>query len=737
MKKLLLFLLVCYALSSQAQTTGDYRSASTGFWNLIATWERYDGTAWQPAATVPAETDGTVTIRSPHTVTISSGATADQIVINAGGTLSDNALLILVNGPGADLICNGTFLLSNILNGAGSVEINSIMSWTAGTIGTPLTITTSGIITMSTTNPKTLNNTITNAGTITWSSGIFNLNNIFTNTGTFNWSGGDFSFNDGTMRNSGTLNNSSDGNINNTSGTNTFINSGTLSKTDGTGSTLLEVAFTNSGTLAVNSGTITNGNSFVNTGTINLPSGTTFVNSSTLTLNQGTVINGTGTLTLDNTEYFNISLSFPPEFLLNKTSGSTNGSGVTTVNGTMSWTGGILNSPFEIPATGILNMSAVNTKLLSSSLNNAGVINWSNGIFDFSDGTFSNLGTVNNSFDGVMNNSNGINLFTNSGTFSKTVGTGTTSIIVNTQNTGILKGIGTIDFGTTFTNNGTIAPGLSPGVITVTSSSPVFTANSSLQMELLDGLGPGTGHDQLITGSATLDGNLSLTELGTIQAGTYTIISSTGTLTGTFSSVTQPGGYTVIYNSNSVVVTKSAILPVNLVLFTATSQATGIELKWQTATEQNTKRYIVERSADGVAFVEIGTVSAIGNSSTARSYSFTDRQPVQNVSYYRLKSLDNDGIFVYSKIAEVSNKAAVALLSIYPNPVADGLRITGLKQGVHHTIQLIDANGRIVLQTKTANAQLAIDMSTRKHGSYWVKIITAEEAVIHKILKPQ
>ncbi len=527
MKKLFLFLLACNAFLSQAQISGDYRSAATGFWNLITTWERYDGTAWQPASTIPVETDGTVTIRSPHTVTISSGATANQIVVDTGGVLSDAALLILDDGTGIDLICNGTFLLSNMLTGAGSAQINGLMTWTAGTITAPLEISPTATFNLNTSNPKTISNVLVNSGTMEWNNGVINMSNS----------------------------------------------------------------------------------------------------------------------------------------------------------------------------------------------------------------TFANNGTFNNSFDGTISSSVGINVFNNSGTFSKTGGTGTTSINVSTSNTGTLKGIGSLEFGTTFTNEGAIAPGLSPGIITVASSSPVFTANSNLQIEILNNSGPGTGHDQLITGNATLDGNLTLTELGIMPAGTYTIISSTGTLTGTFSSVTQPGGYTVIYNSNSVVVTRSAILPINMGVFTATSQAAGIVLKWQTATEQNTKRYIIERSADGVAFVEIGTVSATGNSSTARSYSFTDRQPLQNVSYYRLKSLDNDGIFVYSKIAEVSNKAEVAALSVYPNPVADNLMITGLKQGVQYTFHLIDASGRIVLRTKTTNAQFGIDMSTRMHGIYWVKIITAQETVIHKIIK--
>ncbi len=736
MKKLLLLLLLCNALLSQAQTSGDYRSAATGNWNVAATWERFDGSAWQPAAAVPSSTDGTVTIRSPHTVTINSSVTADQIIIDAGGTLSDIASLMLTDGTGIDLICNGTFLLSNMLNGAGSAQINATMTWSAGTMTAPLTIDPTGTLNLITTNVKTLSGILTNAGTITWSGGSLTLNN-------------------GTLANSGTLNNSFDGTLSSSGGTNVFTNSGTFSKTGGTGITYFFLNCTNSGTLNVNTGTIYNGSTFTNsgtlnvntgifnnsatftnTGTMNIPAVSTFSNNGTLNLNTGTVFNATGTIQMNGTENINVALNLDPAVILSKTNGNTAGTGLTTINGGMSWTGGTLGSPFTVAAGATLNVSTTTTKNLNNTLTNAGTIAWSGGSLTLNNGTLANSGTLNNSFDGTLSSSGGTNVFTNSGTFSKTGGTGITYFFLNCTNSGTFKGVGTLTFASTFTNNGTIAPGLSPGIITVTSSSsPVFNTNSNLEIELLDGSGPGTGHDQLRTGSVTLNGNLTLTELGTIPAGTYTIISSTGTLTGTFSSITQPGGYTVIYNSNSVVVTRSAILPVKLVVFTAISQAAGIELKWQTAAEQNTKQYIVERSADGVAFVEIGTVSAAGNSNTARSYSFTDRQPFQNVGYYRLKSLDNDGVFEYSKIVEVSNKAAVTALSVYPNPVTDKLMITGLKQGEHHTIQLIDANGRMVLRTKTANAQLSIDMSTRMDGSYWVKIITAEEAVIYKIIK--
>ena len=61
---LTLALLAGLSASAGAQTAGDYRSAATGNWNAIATWERFNGTTWVAAATAPASTDGVITIRS-------------------------------------------------------------------------------------------------------------------------------------------------------------------------------------------------------------------------------------------------------------------------------------------------------------------------------------------------------------------------------------------------------------------------------------------------------------------------------------------------------------------------------------------------------------------------------------------------------------------------------------------------------------------------------------------------
>lgn len=119
----------------QAQGVGDYQSRASGNWNDLSTWERYNGTSWEPAMSSPSAADGLITIRNPHSVTIpvSQSTTIDQLVIN--GILNVNGTLSVANGPGVDLIVsginskvqvNGTLIrqnLSEISNEVGATAI--------------------------------------------------------------------------------------------------------------------------------------------------------------------------------------------------------------------------------------------------------------------------------------------------------------------------------------------------------------------------------------------------------------------------------------------------------------------------------------------------------------------------------------------------------------------------------------------------------------------------------------
>lgn len=100
--------------------------------------------------------------------------------------------------------------------------------------------------------------------------------------------------------------------------------------------------------------------------------------------------------------------------------------------------------------------------------------------------------------------------------------------------------------------------------------------------------------------------------------------------------------------SNFVSSVITVILPVTLTSFNVTKSNQLAVVNWQTATESNSKTFVVERSANGTDFTAIGSVAAAGNSTELRSYSFTDALPLAGKNYYRLKSVDIDAAFTYS-----------------------------------------------------------------------------------------
>ncbi|RAK02317.1 hypothetical protein LX87_00437 [Larkinella arboricola] len=94
-------------------------------------------------------------------------------------------------------------------------------------------------------------------------------------------------------------------------------------------------------------------------------------------------------------------------------------------------------------------------------------------------------------------------------------------------------------------------------------------------------------------------------------------------------------------------------LPVRLVDFGGTSVANQVRLGWQTSYEQNSDYFTIERSPDARAFEAIGRVSSKGFSERLQTYGFSDPAPLKGTNYYRLRQVDRDGTYAYSKIVAV------------------------------------------------------------------------------------
>ncbi len=113
------------------------------------------------------------------------------------------------------------------------------------------------------------------------------------------------------------------------------------------------------------------------------------------------------------------------------------------------------------------------------------------------------------------------------------------------------------------------------------------------------------------------------------------------------------------------------IIPVELTSFNAETSKDGVVLTWNTATEKNNKGFDVEKQRAGQdIWKKIGFVEGNGTSTLTHSYSFTDKNITSGKYNYRLKQVDFDGSFEYSKEVEVEVTAPMifALVQNYPNP---------------------------------------------------------------------
>lgn len=136
-------------------------------------------------------------------------------------------------------------------------------------------------------------------------------------------------------------------------------------------------------------------------------------------------------------------------------------------------------------------------------------------------------------------------------------------------------------------------------------------------------------------------------------------------------------------------------LPVEFLEFKVSNINNEIaKLNWTTATEINNDFFTIQRSEDGINFEDLGNVQGAGNSNNIIRYEFKDKEPLQGISYYRIKQTDFNGSIDYSDIKSVVfNKTNEIIL--YPNPSNLGyLNVEGINANTY--ISVVNKLGQLV-----------------------------------------
>ncbi len=128
----------------------------------------------------------------------------------------------------------------------------------------------------------------------------------------------------------------------------------------------------------------------------------------------------------------------------------------------------------------------------------------------------------------------------------------------------------------------------------------------------------------------------------------------------------------------------------------------NVDVTWKTENEVNINYYQVERSTDNRNFISIYTVTAAGETGGSAVYNFPDPQVSQTTDvFYRIKSVDLDGKFQYSKQVKVAGTKMDGIISVYPNPVVNKTVNISFKAqpGGLYKIKLINQLGQVVYST--------------------------------------
>lgn len=176
------------------------------------------------------------------------------------------------------------------------------------------------------------------------------------------------------------------------------------------------------------------------------------------------------------------------------------------------------------------------------------------------------------------------------------------------------------------------------------------------------------------------------------------------------------------------------LLPVDLIDFYATQDGAKNNLVWKIASESKVSQYIIEKSSDGVNFELLNTISPNEkNNYEIKIYQVIDYQPNSGINYYRLSTLEKDGLIYPIKTISISQKYNQLETLIYQNDEKIYIDFKNILDKIIN-IQLIDLTGKLLIEKNAEQSLEEIKVSEFSKGIYFIRIISTEKMINHKII---
>lgn len=185
-----------------------------------------------------------------------------------------------------------------------------------------------------------------------------------------------------------------------------------------------------------------------------------------------------------------------------------------------------------------------------------------------------------------------------------------------------------------------------------------------------------------------------------------------------------------------VIINVEISLPVELARFEAQPKENMVELAWTTSSELNNDFFEIEHSKDAINFIPVGKIRGNGTTSQTVNYEYMHRQPSAGVNYYRLKQVDYDGAFEYSKMVVVNLEDRTGTVSVYPNPTVGRTMITLDERPENAKVSITNLLGQSIdLQPVSTNTGWEIDMSTLSKGVYVLRAEYDGKVMTQQVVK--
>jgi hypothetical protein len=228
-------------------------------------------------------------------------------------------------------------------------------------------------------------------------------------------------------------------------------------------------------------------------------------------------------------------------------------------------------------------------------------------------------------------------------------------------------------------------------------------------------------YEGVLTASAGPANGQTSTDVGVSENGTTT------TVDGSIQRLTCTS-WTANPTSNNFGTLPPSPLPITLISFKASLNSSNqAVLKWATASEKDNHYFEIERSKNAIDFESLGKINGKGTSDLRNDYAFTDETPLKGINYYRLKQVDFDGTFSYTRPESVITEGDGSI-SLYPNPTVNVLKINFEDLDQIETATIYNQSG--VMMKNLQGSKSSIDIQELPQGKYILQIRLADQRII-------